>query len=353
MRFMIVRTKCRSCRKSHLAIIVGAGCIIEIMPKEPVVLKVVNLTKHFPVRRGLLSKPKEWVQAVDCVSFELKKGQTVGLVGESGCGKTTTGKMIIRLIEPTRGEIELYGQNILNLKQNEFRRHRTKIQFIFQDPYTSLNPRMRVGEIVGEPLKVHAMANGLAKQHRVADILKKVGLKAKHINRFPHEFSGGQRQRIGIARALISDPEIIIADEPVSALDVSIRAQIINLLEDLQEEFGLSYLFISHDLSVVRYVSDVVVVMYLGKIVENGPRFHLYSKPRHPYTQALLSAVPIPDPDFKRSRIYLSGDVPSPISPPTGCSFHTRCEKAKNICRTEEPALTEIKEEHFVACHFI
>jgi len=322
------------------------------MEGSPVLLKVRDLKKYFPIRTGVFSRVKGYVYAVDGITFEIRKGETLGLVGESGCGKTTTGKLILRLIQPTGGEVELDGQSILDLSLTEFRSLRKRFQIIFQDPYSSLNPRMRVRDIVGEPLEVHGLANGLEREHRIVSMLERVGLKSEHINRYPHEFSGGQRQRIGIARALIVEPEIVIGDEPVSALDVSIRAQIINLLEDLQEEFKLSYLIIAHDLSVVEHVSDFVAVMYLGKIVELAESYVLYTDPKHPYTKALLSAVPIPNPDLERSRIILKGDVPSPIDPPSGCRFHTRCAEKREICKIEEPAFTDIGDSHFVACHF-
>jgi len=317
-----------------------------------VLLKVKNLKKYFPVRGGLLSKIIGYVQAVDEISFDIKEGETLGLVGESGCGKTTAGRTITRLLEPTAGEVDFEGKDIFKLSKEELRKSRRNIQIIFQDPFGSLNPRMTVGDIVGESLTIHKIVkNKKEKEERVKDLLETVGLNAGHIRRYPHEFSGGQRQRIGIARALALNPKLVICDEAVSALDVSIQAQVINLLEDLQEKFKLTYLFIAHDLSVVKHISDRVAVMYLGKIVELTSTYELYNNPQHPYTEALLSAVPIPDPTLKRQRIVLEGDVPSPFNPPKGCRFHPRCKYAIPICSQEEPELIDINGGHYVACH--
>lgn len=320
--------------------------------EDNVLLKVKKLKKYFPVRGGILSKIIGYVQAVDEISFDIKEGETLGLVGESGCGKTTTGRTIIRLLEPTAGEVDFKGKDIFKLSKEELRKARRNIQIIFQDPFGSLNPRMTVGEIVGESLVIHKIVkNKKEKEERVKDLLETVGLNAGHIRRYPHEFSGGQRQRIGIARALALNPKLVICDEPVSALDVSIQAQVINLLEDLQEKFNLTYLFIAHDLSVVKHISDRVAVMYLGKIVELSSTSELYDNTQHPYTEALLSAVPIPDPTLKRQRIVLEGDVPSPFKPPAGCRFHPRCKYVEPICSQEEPELIDIGNGHFVACH--
>ncbi len=317
-----------------------------------VLLKVKNLKKYFPVRGGILSKIIGYVQAVDEISFDIKEGETLGLVGESGCGKTTAGRTITRLLEPTAGEVDFEGKDIFKLSKEELRKSRRNIQIIFQDPFGSLNPRMTVGDIVGESLTIHKIVkNKKEKEERVKDLLETVGLNAGHIRRYPHEFSGGQRQRIGIARALALNPKLVICDEAVSALDVSIQAQVINLLEDLQEKFKLTYLFIAHDLSVVKHISDRVAVMYLGKIVELTSTYELYNNPQHPYTEALLSAVPIPDPTLKRQRIVLEGDVPSPFNPPKGCRFHPRCKYAIPICSQEEPELIDINGGHYVACH--
>jgi oligopeptide transport system ATP-binding protein len=315
-----------------------------------VLLKVERLTKYFPVQGKLFSSRKQLAYAVDGVSFEVRKGQTFGLVGESGCGTTTTGKAILRLIEPTTGNIWMTGVSLMSLNKEELRRIRKKMQIIFQDPYSSLNPRMTVERIIGEALSIHGLAWGKEKKEKVVHLLGMVGLEAKDLHRYPHEFSGGQRQRIGIARALAVSPEMIIADEPISSLDVSIRAQIINLMEDLQKRLGLTYLFISHDLNVVAHISDDVAVMYLGKIIEMAPARILYQDPRHPYTLALLSSVPVPDPSLKREQIILQGEVPSPINPPLGCRFHPRCSFRKLDCSRMEPPLREIKPGHYVAC---
>jgi len=319
---------------------------------ETPLLEVKHLKKHFPIKGGVFSKIIGYVYAVDDINFTLEKGETLGLVGESGCGKSTTGRTILRLIEPTDGAIYFEGQDITNLDKSAMRALRREMQIIFQDPYASLNPRMTVGSIIGEPLEIHKIAKGSEKEERVASLLQKVGLRAEDMRKYPHEFSGGQRQRIGIARALALNPKLIVCDEPVSALDVSIQAQVINLLEDLQAEFGLSYLFIAHNLNVVEHISNRVAVMYLGQIVELASDEELYRNPQHPYTEALLSAVPIPDPTVKKKRIILEGDVPSPINPPRGCHFHTRCMYKDKICEEVEPEFKDIGGGHWVACHF-
>jgi oligopeptide/dipeptide ABC transporter ATP-binding protein len=315
-------------------------------------LEVRDLKKYFPLRGGLFGRKQGEVRAVDGVDVTLARGETLGLVGESGCGKSTLGRSILRLIEPTAGEVAFEGGDILKLDRRELRGKRREMQIIFQDPYASLNPRMQVGDIVGEALTIHRIAAGRERRERVHELLRTVGLPPEAYHRYAHEFSGGQRQRIGIARALAVIPKLIVADEPVSALDVSIQAQILNLLLELQERFGLTYLFISHDLRVVEHVSDRVAVMYLGRIVELATRESLYKRPLHPYTQALLSAIPLPDPQRAKRRIILEGDVPSPINPPPGCAFHTRCPYAQARCREEQPLLKEIFPGHLASCHF-
>jgi oligopeptide/dipeptide ABC transporter ATP-binding protein len=316
-------------------------------------VEVEGLKKHFPIRGGLLGTVKGWVKAVDDVSFHVDDGETLGMVGESGCGKTTVGRSILRLIEPSAGLVRFDGRDVTAMSPSELRRARRQMQIIFQDPYSSLNPRMTVEGIVGEALTVHGLAKGQERRRRVEQLLVRVGLSARHIGRYPHEFSGGQRQRIGIARALALNPKFIVCDEAVSALDVSIQAQILNLLMDLQQEFGLSYLFIAHDLSVVEHISDRVAVMYLGKMAEVAPSGTIYEHPLHPYTRALLSAIPIPDPLNKRPRIKLEGDVPSPVNPPSGCNFHTRCPFAEERCKRELPVLRDVGSGHRVACHLV
>jgi len=317
------------------------------------ILSVDNLVKHFPISQGVLFQRQIGaVKAVDGVSFELRRGETLGVVGESGCGKSTLARLLMRLETPTSGRATLEGRDLFKASGGELRRLRRNMQMVMQDPYTSLNPRMTVGDIIGEPFEIHrdAAPKG-SKQKRVQELLDVVGLNPEHINRYPHQFSGGQRQRIGIARALALRPEVIVCDEPVSALDVSIQAQVINLLEQLQDEFGLSYIFIAHDLSVVRHIADRVAVMYLGRIVEIGTEDEIYERATHPYTQALLSAVPVPDPKVKRNRIRLQGDVPSPMNPPKGCHFHTRCPIAVPRCRESAPELKQVGDGHVVACH--
>ncbi|WP_344011858.1 dipeptide ABC transporter ATP-binding protein [Streptomyces thermospinosisporus] len=319
-----------------------------------ILLKVTGLQKHFPIRKGLLQRQTGAVRAVDGIDFEVRKGETLGVVGESGCGKSTMGRLITRLLEPTAGTVEFEGRDITHLSTGALRPMRRDVQMIFQDPYSSLNPRHTIGTIVSAPFRLQGVTPEGGVKKEVQRLLSVVGLNPEHYNRYPHEFSGGQRQRIGIARALALNPKLVVADEPVSALDVSIQAQVVNLLDDLQEELGLTYVIIAHDLSVVRHVSDRIAVMYLGKIVELADRNSLYKAPMHPYTKALLSAVPIPDPKRRKAkseRILLKGDVPSPISPPSGCRFHTRCWKATQICRTTEPPLLELRPGQRVACH--
>lgn len=316
-------------------------------------IEVKNLKVHFPVKHGLFSRVNAHVKAVDEVSFTIDPGETLGLVGESGCGKTTLGRAMVKLLEPTSGSILFEGNDVAKMTGSELRSIRRGLQMIFQDPVGSLNPRMTVEEIIGEALDIHKLAaDSPARRKRVRDLLSSVGLNEAHAERYPHEFSGGQRQRIGIARALAVEPKLIICDEPVSALDVSVQAQIINLLQDLQQQHGLAYLFVAHDLAVVKHISRRVMVMYLGKIVEMGPSLAVVEDPKHPYTQALISAVPVVDPDLKRARIVLPGDVPSPINPPSGCPFHPRCPIAQDICKVEIPPLREIKPGHWAACHF-
>jgi oligopeptide/dipeptide ABC transporter ATP-binding protein len=317
----------------------------------PPVLEVVGLKKHFPIRKGLLRRTTGQVYAVDGISFSIAEGETLGLVGESGCGKSTVGRTILRLIEPTDGSIRIDGRDITRIPKAELRPYRRQMQIIFQDPFSSLNPRMSVGEIVGEPLWVHGVGDRSERREMVAAIFDKVGLRRAQMDNFPHQFSGGQRQRIGIARALALRPKLIIGDEPVSALDVSIQAQVINLLMDLQKEMKLSYLFISHNLAVVEHISHRIAVMYLGRIVEFADKKTIFTSPKHPYTEALLSAVPVPDPTIRRTKLVLQGDVPSPVKPPSGCHFHTRCPYAEARCRSEAPVLREVSPGQVVACH--
>jgi oligopeptide transport system ATP-binding protein len=323
--------------------------------KQEVLLEVKNLKKYFAINSGLFGGNTEYVKAVDDISFTINKGETLGLVGESGCGKSTTGRTLIRLYDVTGGEIVFDGAEIGQMTEAELKPYRKKIQMIFQDPYASLNSRMTVADIIGEPLDIHGIASGEARQERIYELLHTVGLSKDHASRYPHEFSGGQRQRIGIARALAVNPDFIICDEPISALDVSIQAQVVNMLEDLQKEYGLTYLFIAHDLSMVKHISDRIGVMYLGKMAEIADSAKLYEEPKHPYTQALLSAIPIPDPEVTRKteRIILEGDVPSPLNPPSGCRFRTRCRYAMDRCSAEEPQLRDTGDGHMVACHLM
>lgn len=323
------------------------------MSNKDVLLKVEDLKKYFPIKAGVMKKTAGYVKAVDGVSFEIYKGETFGLVGESGCGKSTTGRTILRLLEPTEGKIIFENEDITNYSKKELRKLRTDMQIIFQDPYSSLNPRMTVAEIIGEALRAHGISKGKELEDKIVKVVEKCGLSAYHIKRYPHEFSGGQRQRIGIARALILNPKFIVCDESVSALDVSIQSQIINMLKDLQEDMNLTYLFISHDLSVVKYISDRIGVMYLGQIVEQADKNELFDNPLHPYTKALLSSIPVSNPSQKKERFILQGDIPSPANPPKGCRFHTRCPNAMDICRNQVPKYKDIGNSHFVKCHLM
>jgi oligopeptide transport system ATP-binding protein len=326
------------------------------MTDSEVLLQVRDLVKYFPIMRGtLIQRQVGAVKAVDGISFDVFRGETLGLVGESGCGKSTAGRTILQLYRPTSGSVLFEGVDLVKLKGEDLRKMRRRMQMIFQDPYASLNPRMTVGQIISEPLIIHGVANGKEAQERAEELLRLVGLNPAYTNRYPHEFSGGQRQRVGVARALALEPAFIVCDEPISALDVSVQAQVVNLLEDLQSQMGLTYLFIAHDLSMVRHISNRIAVMYLGVIVELADRHELYNHPLHPYTQALLSAVPIPDPviEARRQRIILKGDVPSPINPPSGCRFRTRCPLADTICAEQRPEFREVQSDHWVACHMV
>ncbi len=314
-------------------------------------VSVKNLVKYFPIKKGVFKRTVGWVKAVDNISFDIYNGETLGLVGESGCGKSTTAQAILRLEEPTSGEIIFQGENIAKINKKKMRIYRKDLQIIFQDPYSSLDPRMKIKNIIAEGLVTHGLYDKKIRMKKVSELLERVGIPSTYMDRFPHEFSGGQRQRVGIARALALNPKLIICDEAVSALDVSIRSQIINLFKELQKEFNLTYLFIAHDLSVIKYISDRVAVMYLGKIVEIAPKDRFFNNTLHPYAQALVSAVPVPNPDFKRKRVLLQGDVPSPANPPSGCRFHPRCPQVMDICSKVEPVLKEVEAKHFVACH--
>jgi oligopeptide transport system ATP-binding protein len=318
-----------------------------------VLLEVNNLVKYFPVHSGLLQRTAGWIRAVDDVSFFVRRGETVGLVGESGCGKTTLGRTILRLVEPTDGQVVFDGRDVAHMRPGELKKARRDMQIIFQDPFSSLDPRVPIGESIAEGLSIHGVANREARQEMVAQVLERVGLYPEHARRYPHEFSGGQRQRIGIARALVLRPRFVVCDEPVSALDVSIQSQVLNLLRQLQAEFGLTYLFIAHNLSVVEHISDRVAVMYLGKMAELAGRHDLYANPLHPYTLALMSAIPIPNPAVQRARVILAGDVPSPLNPPGGCRFHPRCPVALDLCSRLEPEFREVTPDHWVACHLV
>lgn len=327
--------------------------VVEAPTERKKLIEVNNLVKYFPVRSGLMRRVNAWVQAVDDVSFFINEGETLGLVGESGCGKTTVGRTILRLIPATSGEVVMNGKNIFDLNATELKKMRADMQIIFQDPYSSLDPRLPIGESISEGLRVHTNKSARERYDIVVEMLTRVGMRAEHARRYPHEFSGGQRQRIGIARALALKPKFIVCDEPVSALDVSIQAQVLNILHELQRDFGLTYLFIAHNLSVVEHFSERVGVMYLGKMMEIAPRDLLYSDPLHPYTQALMSAIPVPDPTAKRQRVILEGDVPSPLRPPSGCRFHTRCPIAFDRCSKEEPVLRDYGGGHYAACHWL